>query len=833
MKNYFSRFEIPIVIVGVILFTVLIFRQYVFGHKILFPSNLLVSTYAPWKYEPDPEYPSGPPNKPMGFDDIRQFYPNRQLLAESLHAGVLPLWNPYIYSGTPFMAAFDTAVWYPLSWLAALIPAPGGWNVLVIIQPILSVLFMYLFLRSLKFSASVSAYGSFVYAFSGWMVVYWQEILVLEHSFLWLPLALYASNRIWKNSDDWPGFFLLIIALACSIFAGFLQMSIYVYATAAIWNIYCFLSHDRIARAAAGKRIVYAVSISLLIASVQIIPSLEAYRISPRGGAEGGFIFRDFLLPVQYLITMVAPDFWGSPATYNYFGGEGFYFEKMIYIGIVPLLLALYGIVSSKKKSVAFWSVAALVTFSMGFALPTSWWPNILRIPVLSNSYPTRIFAVAVFAFSVLCCYGVAGYTGRANRKLLAGILVGLTLLLASGWVVAAGSWCIYHNYPQSAVWCSERTSFVWDMVRKNHGIMDQLSDYATVSLRNLLIPTLFMVGAWTVLIFAGSAKKYGVALIWVLTIASAFYFAQKYVYVAEPRFVYPARAVTNTLSAIAGYDRVWGYGNAYIEKNTPEYFRWYSTDGYGNLSSDRYAELLSTIVNEGKLGGAIRRSDTDLYAMSERDPMDANPYRLRMMSLLGVKYIVESKIGDLKDTRTTGERFPASLFRLVWQDNVWRVWQYTEVLPRVMFPTKAIVERDGQKIVDMLYEKSFDPSETVILENEPKEKLNEKEGTGSAQIISYTLNTVSVAATSSSGGYVFLTDNYYPGWTAVVDGNPAPVLRADYSFRAVPVPAGNHTVVFSYRPVTVIAGTVIAVLGVLLGIVFFAYDKVRRKKQK
>lgn len=57
------------------------------------------------------------------------------------------------------------------------------------------------------------------------------------------------------------------------------------------------------------------------------------------------------------------------------------------------------------------------------------------------------------------------------------------------------------------------------------------------------------------------------------------------------------------------------------------------------------------------------------------------------------------------------------------------------------------------------------------------------------------------VQVTSDAAGYLVLTDAYYPGWVAVVNGAPAPILRADLMFRAVEVAAGNSTVVFEYRP--------------------------------
>ncbi|MCX6793686.1 MAG: hypothetical protein NTY06_01125 [Candidatus Gottesmanbacteria bacterium] len=454
MKKFLARFELLIVLLAAICVVVLLFRQIFFQHKTLFPSNLLVSSYVPWKYEPTPEYPNGPSNKAMGFDNIRQFFPNRVMLKDAISKGIVPLWNPYIYSGAPFMAAFDTAVWYPLSWIAASLPAVDGWNFLVIIQPLLSVLFMYLFLRSLKLYPKIAAFGAFTYGFSGWMVVYWQEILVLEHSFLWLPLVLYASNRLWERKVDITGFLLLVMGLAFSVFGGFLQMSIYVYAVVIAWNIFRFITSHRGpgTRQSAGF-VILAITCSILIAGIQLIPSIQAFFVSPRGTGDGSFVFRNYLLPFSYLITLVAPDFWGNPATYNYFWSKGFYFEKMLYIGVIPLLFSLYGMLDVKKKTVLFWTILALVTISMGFAVPTSWLPYYLHIPVLSNSYPTRIFAVSALSLATLSCFGLSSFLKKPNCKRLAGILAGITVVLLVGWLVVASAWSVVHGQIPSALW--------------------------------------------------------------------------------------------------------------------------------------------------------------------------------------------------------------------------------------------------------------------------------------------------------------------------------------------------------------------------------------------
>jgi len=85
------------------------------------------------------------------------------------------------------------------------------------------------------------------------------------------------------------------------------------------------------------------------------------------------------------------------------------------------------------------------------------------------------------------------------------------------------------------------------------------------------------------------------------------------------------------------------------------------------------------------------------------------------------------------------------------------------------------------------------------------------------AQIVEHTPNWVTVEAILDHPGYLVVTDVWYPGWRATVDGKPASVLRADVAFRAVALPAGSHRVEFSYQTPglmlggLITAGTVIA----------------------
>ena len=98
-----------------------------------------------------------------------------------------------------------------------------------------------------------------------------------------------------------------------------------------------------------------------------------------------------------------------------------------------------------------------------------------------------------------------------------------------------------------------------------------------------------------------------------------------------------------------------------------------------------------------------------------------------------------------------------------------------------------------GQAIVDQLMDSNFDLGKTLILEEAlpPGLELGDQ-FEGQAEIVSYQANQVAIKTTSSADGLLFLSDNYFPGWHVEVDSQPAKILRANYSFRAVMVPAGT-----------------------------------------
>jgi hypothetical protein len=206
--------------------------------------------------------------------------------------------------------------------------------------------------------------------------------------------------------------------------------------------------------------------------------------------------------------------------------------------------------------------------------------------------------------------------------------------------------------------------------------------------------------------------------------------------------------------------------------------------------------------------------------------PLDA-PRRLTAISVSGVVPAGEFVLRGLSlvDTRTTSSRqvtlSTEGHYRLVHSGDV-KIYENQDVLPRAFVVHQAEVIADDGQTIARLRDPAFDPAQTAILAGgDPlvSEGKVEADRPDRTEIVSYTPEGVIVDVTTDAGSYLVLTDSFYPGWQATVDGKPAQILRADVLFRAVRLEPGTHRVEFGYRPASLRWGAWISGITLLLGL--------------
>jgi hypothetical protein len=121
----------------------------------------------------------------------------------------------------------------------------------------------------------------------------------------------------------------------------------------------------------------------------------------------------------------------------------------------------------------------------------------------------------------------------------------------------------------------------------------------------------------------------------------------------------------------------------------------------------------------------------------------------------------------------------------------------------RVRFVRNARPVTSEREAAARILDAAFDPSREVLLHDTANMPATAGDGppAGSAQIIAEGPASIDVSVDALTDGYVVLADAFYPGWSVTIDGSPAPLLRANFSSRAVAVRAGRHRVRMDYEP--------------------------------
>jgi len=793
-----------------ILFSVIFFNKSFFKGQIPFPGDLLITDYSPYNAYSYLGYAPGSfPHKAQNIDVIEQLYPWKFFSIDLLKKGVIPLWNPYNFSGTPHLAAIQSGTFYPINILFFIMPFNLAWTIYIILQPVLAGIFTYLFLKELKLGDKSAIYGGLIFSFSAFLVV-WMQYGNIIHAILWLPIVMWLGLRNLRDPSIIKSI-LLSFLLSFSIFAGHFQVSIYLYGFSFAFLLFAILV---VQKKNTLKNVVFLISIyafSLVISAIQLLPSIEIFINSSRSNYAYERLV-EFLIPTYHLVGILFPDFFGNPVSRNYYL-TGTYIERASYIGIVPIFFIIFSLFTKKSRYIWFFLLSAVAVFFITYdSFITKFLYSIYIPPVIATSVPTRIMFVMAFSLSVVAAFGLESFEKIKNKIIYLRTAGVVLLIVLSVWLY------VYLSPNLFGLFTLENLS---------------------IAKRNMIIPSLVLLGGIGVgFIYTYKdkffLKKYSLYIsrlffvfILLITIFDLNFFFQKFSPFAPQDFVYPKNSALQYIKENQNNFRTWGYGSANFKANIQTYEQIYSTDGYDPFYIRRYGELMASTEN-GIVPDNIMRANAHLAHGFGEDNLTDNIYRQRIMNLLGVKYILHKKDND---NHAFDKTFDVASYDLVWYGNSLQIYQNKRALSRAFIVNDYEVIQNDNEIVERLYEDDFDISKKIILEKEPGIEVIVGKNNSKIDIKNYGENEIIINVKTGSNSLLFLSDAYFPEWNAYIDGEKTEILRADYAFRAVGVPSGEHEVIFKYEPRSFEIGKAISIISIIFALSIIILVRYRHKK--
>jgi uncharacterized membrane protein YfhO len=713
------------------------FYPTILSGKLPVPADTLIGMYHPWLDQAATTNPSGVPFKNFLITDpIRQQIPWRKLVIDDLKNGTLPLWNPYNFSGTPLLANIQAGVWYPMNIFFLFMPFYVAWTILIIIQPCLAALFLYLYLRNKKILSSVALFAGISWAFCGFNIA-WLTWGTIVQTALWLPLILLSIDKIKEVNGKklkicWST--VLALSLAFALFAGHAQVALYIFVFA---GVYAFRKISR--------WLVAAAAVAIVVSSIQWVPWVRFIAHSSRLTDAAAWLKEGWFLPWQHLLQFVAPDFFGNPSTLNYWGVWN-YGEFIGYIGILPLLLAIFAIVTRRDRLTKFFTVCAGIVFLFLLPTPLAKLPYQFHLPVISSLQPTRLMVLIDMCLVILAGLGLDAYCKNPNKKILFGIaFIG---------IIIAGLWLYVTSVPGMSV-----------------------------SRRNLILPSVLWAASSILLLLAFVFKKRWhilfMFLIISVTVFDLFRFGWKFTPFTPREYFFPKTAAISFLRGQQKPFRIMSLDNRILPPNVGAYYGIESIEGYDPLYDARYEEFIA--------------------ALNRRQPNITPPFGFNriitsptidspLLALLNVKYILS--LDELK----------GSGLELMYQEGQTKIYWYKKAMPRT-YAVETVVHADSkQQTMDVLYSSTFNPIKQAVVEEKISIQQSSVSSADHIDIMRQTSSEIRAISSLENDHFIVIANVYDSGWKAYIDTISTPIYRTNYLFMGIRVPKGNHTIVVRYQ---------------------------------
>ncbi len=861
-------------IVVLILLPLLWFWPVVFGGKTLLPADNLY-TFQPWKAFASQMGVSVPHNELLS-DLILENYPWKVYLRESFRSGHIPLWNPYLFSGMPFLAEGQHSGLYPLSLVYYVLPLPLAYGVFTWLQLALAGLSMYFLARVLGLSRWAGLFAGVAYAFSGFFIVSVVFPMIIAAA-TWLPTLLGLIWVVFRKQQEKgrrpfssiPYVVAFALILALTTLAGHVEIlydTLIVLLLFGVWVTGVTARRLRALRPALYHDVWFIVGglLGLAMGGVQFLPLYELVRHNFREGSATLSQILGWAWPLRHVLTFFLPDVFGNPShhrifdpwsghfvpvTHNALGerittpfwGIKNYVEGGNYLGIltwVLVLIALLWAVTSARRGprpnvreegrgdlAVFWFSLALAVLSLSFAfgLPTYALLYYLLPGYRQLHSPFRWVWPFTLSMVIMAAYGLdvlrAEWEARRGLRwfplIWGGVglaWLGVSALVLIGWLV-----------PAPFIALGERVLEWSDLAR--HAFPDGRMFWA-YEWGNGLKLALALGGTFLVLSLVRRGGKRARSLIPSLAVlvvfADLWLIGGHFNPAVDPKLLYFTPPAVSFLERRLDAHDPWRFTTFEVAGQTTKTMNansgwWHHLQdvrGYDSIIPKTYVDYMRRIEPQGQL---LYNRVSPFYDLASLT--DARTH------LLGIRYVMSEVPLDVPG------------YRRVYDGEVY-IYENERALPRA-FLLRCAQEQDP----------SYGPL------TYPQDLLLERPSSGEVRVfagcrrepvdvVSYGINQVVLHARSASGGWLVLTDAYFPGWKVYLrpwstpegEEEEVPLWRADENFRAVYLPSGEYRIRFKYSPMSFKLGLYLSFLAsvaafLLLG--FWAWGRYYREPEQ
>jgi hypothetical protein len=784
-------------------------------------------TIEPWRTvrlqhgEGTVEYqPSGEPvykwNTYEGFaDDLnRQFIPWGLYSQERIRSGHLPLWNPHVSCGQPLFANHQTGLTNPLIYLCYLIfPGLSAFTAIFLLTFIFSGWAMYAYLRILGLGRWPSLLAAATYQFLlGYIPTL--DTLVVEKALF--PLLLYSVERLVRTPSGKGAIWAVLSAVTLALVqtSCHAQEAVFISYLLGPYILFVAGGQDAFQRGnvwrTVGRRLVLAFGIfipALLLGLVQNIPTFEFYINSTRFREFGEQLASATELEQRFTwiqsMMFVFPRLFGDYILDNMFLEH--YLLNYAYIGIITILAAPFsGWVLGNKRQVWFWRIVMIIFFT-ALIWNEFYFDVLCRLPLFRISLQ-KPWSPFFFSMVVLAAHGFEVFLNPKPKGTDENKWLARTAVIVYGTLISFTGLWIYSELAQSDAFNADQIYTLGQMV---------------IGVAYVSIACFFIGLVWkrvnpvedknSNLKFISQTQKsraitLGAIGILLIILLDMWPVKSHFNPFMEKKNLYFDTVTTQLLQERLAWqpgdeDGPFRFGRSWKEILQPNTGMMYGLDDFGGYDSNLigdYGELLNAVDNTILMGSHFIET-----------PRYREAFKSELWDMLGVKYVLAHR-GHF------GQFEPESRWRPIYLGEV-LVLENLDALPRMhLVDSVAISNKDD--FLDL--SSDVDPSvEAIVLESDSSDAADldgTGESPGSVVIIEYLPEKVTASVSCDRRALLCFYDAWFPGWEVTVDGEPRHLEKVNFAFKGVFVDEGQHEVVFSYKPKSILYG----LLGSLFGII-------------